>query len=109
MYNISKEGTAVLMATHNYSFFETHKSRTLKCDRGYLVEASEESLAELREHAPTAVPAGVNGSRTFRLSHKRKQFPHRPKQSLSERADYCYGMAMRGATLLPEWTPVSRA
>lgn len=46
MYNISKKGTAVLMATHNYNFFETHKSRTLKCDSGYLVDTHQQVSAE---------------------------------------------------------------
>jgi ABC-type ATPase involved in cell division len=28
----------VILATHNYSFFEKHPARTLKCDSGYLVD-----------------------------------------------------------------------
>jgi cell division transport system ATP-binding protein len=38
LIDISKKGTAVLCATHNYNFFEQHQARTLKCDRGYLVD-----------------------------------------------------------------------
>ena len=46
LIDISKKGTAVLMATHNYNFFEQHKSRTLKCDRGYLVDTLQQVSAE---------------------------------------------------------------
>ncbi|MCB9191857.1 MAG: ATP-binding cassette domain-containing protein [Flavobacteriales bacterium] len=38
MVDITKTGTSVLMATHNYSFFEKHPARTLKCEKGYVVD-----------------------------------------------------------------------
>ena len=38
MIDITKKGTSVLLATHNYSFFEKHPARTLKCESGYLVD-----------------------------------------------------------------------
>jgi cell division transport system ATP-binding protein len=38
MIDITKTGTSVLLATHNYSFFEKHPARTLKCENGYLVD-----------------------------------------------------------------------
>ncbi len=38
MVDITKKGTSVLLATHNYSFIEKHPARTLKCERGYLVD-----------------------------------------------------------------------
>ena len=38
MVDITKTGTSVLLATHNYSFFETHPARTLKCENGYVVD-----------------------------------------------------------------------
>ena len=46
LIDISKKGTAVLMATHNYNFFEQHKARTLKCDRGYLVDTLQQVTPE---------------------------------------------------------------
>jgi len=38
MVDITKKGTSVLLATHNYSFFEKHPARTLKCERGYVID-----------------------------------------------------------------------
>ncbi|MCB9186062.1 MAG: ATP-binding cassette domain-containing protein [Flavobacteriales bacterium] len=38
MVDITKTGTSVLMATHNYSFFKMHPARTLKCENGYVVD-----------------------------------------------------------------------
>lgn len=38
MIDITKTGTSVLLATHNYSFFEKHPARTLKCENGYVVD-----------------------------------------------------------------------
>jgi cell division transport system ATP-binding protein len=38
LLNISKEGKAVIMATHDYSIMEKFPSRTLKCEAGKLVE-----------------------------------------------------------------------
>jgi cell division transport system ATP-binding protein len=34
LFDISKTGSAVLMATHNYTFFEKFPSRTLVCEDG---------------------------------------------------------------------------
>ncbi len=38
MIDITQKGTSVLLATHNYSFFEKHPARTLKCENGYVVD-----------------------------------------------------------------------
>ena len=38
MIDITQKGTSVLLATHNYSFFEKHPARTLKCESGYVVD-----------------------------------------------------------------------
>lgn len=38
MVDINSTGTAVIMATHNYSFFDRFNSRTLKCEGGVLSE-----------------------------------------------------------------------
>ena len=39
--DITAKGTAVILATHNYSFFEKHPARTLKCENGYLVDTKQ--------------------------------------------------------------------
>lgn len=41
MIEISQNGKAVVMATHNYSFFKRFSSRTLKCEHGIVVEMSD--------------------------------------------------------------------
>lgn len=41
MVDITKTGTSVLLATHNYSFFEKHPARTLKCENGYVVDTQQ--------------------------------------------------------------------
>jgi cell division transport system ATP-binding protein len=38
LFDISKTGRAVLMATHDYSLFEKFPSRTLKCEDGCVIE-----------------------------------------------------------------------
>jgi cell division transport system ATP-binding protein len=38
LYDISKSGSAVLLATHNYNFFERYPSRTIRCEAGNVVE-----------------------------------------------------------------------
>ncbi|NTW31124.1 MAG: ATP-binding cassette domain-containing protein [Bacteroidetes bacterium] len=38
LFDISKSGRAVLMATHDYSLFEKFPSRTLKCENGSVIE-----------------------------------------------------------------------
>lgn len=40
LYDISKTGSAVLLATHNYTFFEQFPSRTLRCEDGNIREAN---------------------------------------------------------------------
>lgn len=40
LYDISKTGSAVLLATHNYNFFELFPSRTLRCEDGNIHEAN---------------------------------------------------------------------
>ena len=42
LFNISKRGRAVLMATHNYSLFKTFPARTIMCKNGEVVEANNE-------------------------------------------------------------------
>ena len=37
LYDISKTGRAVLMATHNYSLIERFPSRILKCEDGKIL------------------------------------------------------------------------
>jgi cell division transport system ATP-binding protein len=39
LFDISKTGSAVLMATHNYTFFEKFPARTLKCEDGNVRES----------------------------------------------------------------------
>ena len=39
LFDISKTGSAVLMATHNYTFFTKFPSRTLRCENGNVVAA----------------------------------------------------------------------
>jgi cell division transport system ATP-binding protein len=39
LFDISRSGRAVLMATHDYSLFSKFPSRTLKCESGSVVEA----------------------------------------------------------------------
>ncbi len=38
LFDISKTGSAVLMATHNYNFFDKFPARTLRCDEGNIRE-----------------------------------------------------------------------
>jgi cell division transport system ATP-binding protein len=38
LFDISKTGRAVLMATHNYNFFEKFPARTLRCENGNILE-----------------------------------------------------------------------
>lgn len=45
LLKISRTGTAVLMATHNYGLLKKYPARTLKCENGILSEVSEEKLA----------------------------------------------------------------
>jgi cell division transport system ATP-binding protein len=39
LFDISKTGSAVLMATHNYTFFEKFPARTLRCEDGNIHES----------------------------------------------------------------------
>lgn len=43
LFDISKTGRAVLMATHDYSLIEKHPSRILKCEKGRVVDQIEET------------------------------------------------------------------
>lgn len=43
LFDISKAGRAVLMATHDYSLFEKFPARIFKCQGGKVIEASVES------------------------------------------------------------------
>jgi len=40
MVDINSSGTAVIVATHNYSFFDRFNARTLKCEGGKVMEVS---------------------------------------------------------------------
>lgn len=40
LFDISKTGRAVLMATHNYTFFEKFPARTLRCENGNILETA---------------------------------------------------------------------
>jgi len=41
LFDISKTGRAVLMATHDYSLFEKFPSRTLKCENGCVIDTND--------------------------------------------------------------------
>lgn len=41
LFDISKNGRSIIMATHNYSFLKKFPSRVLKCEKGTLIEAEE--------------------------------------------------------------------
>jgi cell division transport system ATP-binding protein len=40
LFDISKTGSAVLMATHNYTFFDKFPARTLRCEDGNIRESN---------------------------------------------------------------------
>jgi cell division transport system ATP-binding protein len=40
LFDISKTGSAVLMATHNYNFFDKFPARTLRCEDGNIRESN---------------------------------------------------------------------
>ncbi|HZX61884.1 MAG TPA: ATP-binding cassette domain-containing protein [Bacteroidales bacterium] len=40
LFDISKTGSAILMATHNYTFFEKFPARTLRCEAGNIRESN---------------------------------------------------------------------
>jgi cell division transport system ATP-binding protein len=42
LFDISKGGTSVLMATHNYSLFEKYPARIFKCEHGKIFDQSAE-------------------------------------------------------------------
>lgn len=39
LFEISRSGRSVLMATHNYTFFKEFPARTLKCEAGHIIPA----------------------------------------------------------------------
>ncbi len=43
-FDINKSGTAVLMATHNYSFLQAHPGRVLTCEKGLVKDSATEPL-----------------------------------------------------------------
>jgi cell division transport system ATP-binding protein len=52
LLDIKKSGRAVLMATHNYNLMKKYPERTLKCEKGKLIEPhslSEIDFSELKE------------------------------------------------------------
>jgi cell division transport system ATP-binding protein len=42
LFDISKEGTSILMATHNYSLFEKYPARIIKCEQGKIFDQPTE-------------------------------------------------------------------
>ncbi|MGB3180024.1 MAG: ATP-binding cassette domain-containing protein [Cyclobacteriaceae bacterium] len=42
--DINKQGTAVVMATHNYNFIKQYPARMLKCEKGKLLDSSKETF-----------------------------------------------------------------
>ena len=49
LIDISRNGRAIVMATHNYSLINKFPSRTLKCDAGKVIELSEDEVLEQTE------------------------------------------------------------
>ena len=45
--DISKNGRAVVVATHNYTLLKKFTARTIKCDNGELTEVSNDEEMEL--------------------------------------------------------------
>jgi cell division transport system ATP-binding protein len=43
LFDISKNGTAILMATHNYSLFEKFPARIIKCEQGKIFDQLSEA------------------------------------------------------------------
>jgi cell division transport system ATP-binding protein len=41
LQDISRNGRAVIMATHNYTFLKKFPSRIMKCEKGFLIEPKE--------------------------------------------------------------------
>lgn len=41
LFDISKNGRSIIMATHNYTFLKKFPSRVLKCEKGTIVEAEQ--------------------------------------------------------------------
>jgi cell division transport system ATP-binding protein len=46
LYEISKTGTAVMIATHNYTLFDKFPARIIKCENGRLLDDSINKSAE---------------------------------------------------------------
>ncbi len=46
LFDISKTGRAILVATHDYSLFEKYPSRTLKCEDGSVTDTQQPILKE---------------------------------------------------------------
>lgn len=44
LFEISKSGRAVIMATHNYNLLNKFRARTLKCEEGKLIELKQEEI-----------------------------------------------------------------
>jgi cell division transport system ATP-binding protein len=42
--NISNNGTAILMATHNHNFLNQYPGRVLKCEKGKLLDSTKEKI-----------------------------------------------------------------
>ncbi|MEP7170986.1 MAG: phosphonate ABC transporter ATP-binding protein, partial [Bacteroidota bacterium] len=42
LFDISKEGTSVIMATHNYSLFQKYPARIIKFEQGKIFEQNIE-------------------------------------------------------------------
>jgi len=47
LQDISRNGRAVIMATHNYTFLKKFPARILKCEKGFLIEMKEAEEIDL--------------------------------------------------------------
>jgi cell division transport system ATP-binding protein len=57
LFDISKKGKAILMATHNFHLMAKFKSRTIKCENSTVVEVSGTSLQDTFKAAePEQIP-----------------------------------------------------
>jgi tRNA A37 methylthiotransferase MiaB len=71
--------------------------------RQYTVRLPERHLDILRQ--TIGVEGVVDGSGdTFRVNHRRQQYPYMASESLDHNAGYCHGMVIRIQHMLPGWS-----
>lgn len=70
-------------------------------DRSYIVEMPKEYTGLIRGDQEEQ-----SESCTYRVSHKRLQYPYMKSQGSEHRAAYCHGMISRSGSIVPIWTPV---